>query len=720
MTRGGIEIDTKVEIQGIVHKVIIRDLRDGYTSFLVKSNEDRGKLIFCTGNILPLEEGIRVRVNGRWEQNGSGWQITNAKVKRIFLDENDVLMYLLKSNVGIGAAKAKEIVTILGLDAVEYTMTCDIEEQLLKVRGVHRLQAKKIIGHLRKHEYEQSFFDYLILHGGEYKDFDSLNKMYGYEAYSMLKKHPYQIGRKSGLKFIVCDSISKENGGLAHSAQRLEYGIRWALQNGAAKGHTYLRRHDLMREAQDLLKNAIYPDRVSFAALQLGVDLALRSGIIKEEDRYYLQVLRDAEKQAAEQISRLSFWRGKNFPEYNPDLLHFIMKSQNMELAPEQIEAFELLQNPGIKALIGGPGTGKTTVAKVLIAGFLMMKPEAEIILCAPTGRAAQRLSESTGRAASTMHRFLELSRSDIGKDKEMTTKSKLYIVDEASMINIEMASLFLSRIEDGAIVIFLGDTDQLPAIGAGNFFSDLSQYRGIQTVELTKVYRQAKSSVTIQNAKLINLGIPQLHDGNDFEIIQAKDNEIPNIVPREFIKYYDPMNPYKVQVLACTRKLVNQMNGVLQKLVNPAAGGIRYGGRLFKVGDKIIMTNNNYKLGYFNGDVGKITNIFPDNYIKVRINQLEILITIDELEDMDLGYAMTVHKAQGSEYQVVLFAFTSTPRNMLSRKILYTGITRGKDKVVLITEKTSIAIAVANNENNRNSMLLPRIEAIKKKRGAA
>lgn len=718
MTMGVIEMETKIEIQGIVHKIIIRDLRDGYTSFLIRS--DKGTLISCTGNILPLEEGIHVKVSGNWETNKFGQQITHAEVKRVFQNENDLLLYLLKSDVGIGVVKAKEIVKTLGPYLIENTLEYKIEDQLLKIRGIRRLHAQKIITALQRHQYEQSFFDYLIRHGGEYKDFDNLNKMYGHEAFSMLKQSPHRIGRKSGVKFLVCDAIAKENGGLAHSAERLEYGIRWALQHGASKGHTYLPRHDLLRDTQDLLKNAIYPERVSFAALQLGIDLALRSDIIKEENRYYLKTLRNAEKEAAKHINRLTFRINKSFSEYNPTLVRMMMEKQKIEFAPEQMEAFDLLQNPGIKVLIGGPGTGKTTVARGLVEVFLLMKPDAEIILCAPTGRAAQRLSEATGREASTIHRLLELSKGNIREHTELTTKSKMYIIDESSMINIEMANLLLSEIESGAIVIFLGDTDQLPAIGAGNFLLDLIQYENIQTVELTKVYRQAGSSITLQNAKLINLGISQLQDGDDFESIQAKDDEILNILPKEFIRYYDSRDPYKVQALTCTRKLANQMNGVLQNLVNPVAGGIRYGGRVFRVGDKILMTNNNYKLGYFNGDVGKITNILPGNYIKVKVNQLEILMTIDELEDMDLGYAMTVHKAQGSEYRVVLLALSSAPRSMLSRKILYTGITRGKEKVVLIAEKTSIAIAVANNEDERNSMLIPRLKAIETKRGAA
>lgn len=717
MMIGGMGMNTIVEIQGTVQKVIIRDIRDGYTSFLIKTEQE--KIIFCTGNILPLEEGIHVKVRGNLQtDNLHGKQLTHTDVKRVFLDENDLLRYILKSNAGIGVTVAKEMIRLIGPTLLEDALEINFEERLLKIRGIRRLQAQKITAVLRKQQLEQSLFDYLLRHGGEYKDFAIINRKYGYEALQMLKEKPYEIGRKNGVKFLTCDSIAKENGALAHDTDRLEYGIRWALQNGASKGHTYLKRQDLLRDAQDLLKNAIFPQRVSFAALQLGVEFALRSGVIKEGDRYYLTTLRDAEIQVAGHLSRLLFESGEDFPEYSINLAKSVAAKLKIDFAEEQLDAFVLLKSPGVKALLGGPGTGKTTVIRGLVEGFLLMQPEGQITLCAPTGRAAQRLAEATGREASTIHRLHELSKKNLKEKTKSVSGTKMYVIDEASMINIEMANMLLSEIENGSIVIFVGDVDQLPAIGAGNFLADLGQYNQIPTIELTQVFRQAGASVTLQNAKLINLGISKLEEGMDFQMIQANDDEMLDIIPKAFIKYFDAQDPYKVQALACTRQLVNQLNTILQNAVNPAKGGIRYGGRTFRTGDKILMVRNNYKLGYFNGDIGKIDSILPGDYIKIRINQLEIMMTLDELEDMDLGYAMTVHKAQGSEYQVVLLALTSTPQNMLSRKILYTGMTRGKGKVILIAKQASVAMAVANNEEQRNSMLIRRLEAINGKLG--
>ena len=713
-------METKIELQGIYKKTIIRDLRDGFTSFLLETkNTHERKHYHCTGNILSFEEGEKITVQGTWETNQIfGLQIKDVVVRRPPMDSSALLQFLLTSGSDIGVMTAKNVVEHFGEQLTQHDLDEGLEDKMVLLRGLTRKQCQSLLHKLRNRYTQQELYEYIVKHGGIYKDYLSMYKKYGYEALEMFKRSPYEIGRKSGLRFVICDSVAKENGGRNQSVQRLEYGVRRALQAATAEGHTYLNRQQLLRETQRLLRNAVFPEPVSLPAINLGIELATRSGVVREENRYYIQSIRNAEKRVAENIGRMSF-QVVPYEKYCDDLVGQVMEKTGIHFAEGQQEAFSLLHTPGVKVLLGGPGTGKTTTVRGLVEAFLTMKPDAEILLCAPTGRAAQRLSEATGREAFTIHRLLEFTKGNITEKKlaSKALRADLYVIDETSMINIELADFLLEEIEAGATIIFVGDNEQLPAIGAGNFLHDLTCSKGIPTVELTEVFRQKSTSVILKNARAICMGISKLSKGDDFELISAEDDKMLTRVQEEFLKYYDRNNPYSVQVLACTKSIVSQLNTLIQKLVNGNAKGVRYGGTVFRVGDKIIMNSNNYRMRYFNGDMGIITDIVSEEYIKVKINQVEILLTIDEFEDMELGYCITVHKSQGSEYPVVFLVLPSKPKKMLKRKILFTGITRGKQNVKLFATKATIAMAVANNEeDNRQSTLMRRLEIQRKK----
>lgn len=706
----------------------MRDLRDGYTTFLLETKGDRSKnKISCSGHILQFEEGEEVIVQGKWDADPVfGAQLKEVVVKSTPLDKPKLLQVILRSGFGIGVIAAQNIVEQLGEEICgPGTIEEGLSDRLMLIRGINRKQADGLTLLLKSHQYEQELYEYMLAHGGVYKDFLCLYKRYGSDALEMLRQTPYDIGRKSGIKFVICDSIAKENGEHGQSAKRLEYGVRRALQSAASEGHTYLEKPQLLRATQRVLRNAVFPEHISLPALSLGIELAVRAGIVKEGKRYYLPALRKAEKRVAENIGRMSFGVAP-YEEYQDNLAETIMEEIGISFAQEQKNAFSLLRSPGIKVLLGGPGTGKTTVVRGLVEAFLKMKPKAEIILCAPTGRAAQRLAEATGREAYTIHRLLEFTQGADKTNENLASKAlqaDFYVVDESSMINIELADTFLNEIQPGATVLFVGDDNQLPAIGAGNFLHDITHSEGINSVELTEVFRQKDGSATLQNARAICMGISRLSEGDDFHLMQVKDETMLEVVKEEFVRRYDAKCPYDVQVLAGTRGLVTKLNHLLQKAVNPNQEGLRYGGQVFRTGDKVIMNNNNYKMRYFNGDVGIITGILSQEYIKVQINQVEILLTIDELDDMELGYAITVHKSQGSEYPVVFVVLPAKPKTMLRRKILFTAISRGKKEVRVFAQKSTIAMAVANNEEeNRQSTLIQRLKIQKKKaeKGAA
>ena len=712
-------MESRIEVQGIYLKTMMRDLRDGFTTFFVAAH---GKKIACSGTILPIENGTKIIVQGEEEIHPVfGLQVKNARVRKQPLDHNELLKVILSGKLGIGVAVARRIVDQFGDILIKGKLSDQVENSLVLLRGVNRKQAHALIVLLNKQQAEQELYDYLEKHGGVYKDFAGIYKRYGLEALELLKQQPYVTGRNSGLSFVICDSIAKENGGQSQSPQRLEFGVQRALQQAASQGHTYLERVQLLRETQRILRNAVFPDHISTPALSLGIELSTRSAVVKEENRYYLKGLREAEKHVAESIAALSLGQ-ESYKEYRTDLAQTIMDTYHVHFSPEQREAFSLLESPGVKVLIGDPGTGKTTTVKGLVEAFRIMKPGAEILLCAPTGRAAQRMSEATGRDAYTIHRLLEFTKGKGSLNENLAAKAlkaDLYVIDESSMINIELADAFLKEIKPGATVIFVGDEKQLPSVEAGNFLHDLIRCGILPVVELTEVFRQKGDSFILRNARAISMGISRLSEGKDFHIHAMQDKDMMKSVEGEFERRYDRKAPNDIQVLACTRKTVSELNKILQKAVNPGNGGIRYGGQLFREGDKIIMINNNYKMKYFNGDTGRIVKIIADEYIKVEINQVEILLTLEEFEDMELGYAITVHKAQGSEYPVVLFVMPARPKGMLKRRILYTAITRGKKEVDVFAQKATLAMAVANDEDHdRQSTLIRRLTQMKKKTG--
>lgn len=356
-----VSTEDRIEIEGRYKKTIMRDLRDGYTSFILEvQNENKRKKYYCSGNILPIEEGEHIIVQGKWEIDQLyGPQIKDVIIKRPPMDKNGLLKLILSSGLGLGTATARNIVENFGEQLIQNSLDEELENRMVLLRGITRKQCQQILNRLRNQNNQQELYEYLVRHGGVYKDYLILYRKYGFDALEMLRKKPYEIGLKNGLRFIVCDSIAKESGGHSQSAIRLENGIRRALHAAASEGHTYLEKPQLLKETQRLLRNAVFPDPVSVPAICLGIELATRSGVVREENRFYLDFLRNAEKRVAENIGNMSF-PSVRYEEYQTALIDQVMEKTGIQFANGQRDAFTLLESSGVKVLLGGPGTGKS------------------------------------------------------------------------------------------------------------------------------------------------------------------------------------------------------------------------------------------------------------------------------------------------------------------------------------------------------------------------
>ena len=402
--------------------------------------------------------------------------------------------------------------------------------------------------------------------------------------------------------------------------------------------------------------------------------------------------------------------------QYDETIPEQIEAECGIRYAEQQKEAFRLLKRSGISILTGGPGTGKTTVINGLIAAYQKLHPNARVKLCAPTGRAAQRMTESTGLEAVTVHRLLDFRPYGQGdvmyKNADNPINAGLIIMDEVSMLDTELLSIFLSAVKSDTSVLFVGDENQLPSVGPGNVLHDMIG-AGIPTVRLSAVYRQSSQSPIIQNAQRINDGNSDLIECSEFGLwFTDNPKNIAHKILSRVCTLYDPQHPFDVQVLTPVRggdAGVIGLNNMLQQMLNPRREGepeLAFGWARYRLRDKIIMLSNNYEKGYYNGDLGVVTDI-ADGCLTVDIMGKRIDIEREIMKDVSLSYAMTVHKAQGSEYKHVIIALPYKPANMLQRNLLFTAVTRAKTSVMIISENGALQKAVKTcNARQRNTRL--------------
>jgi exodeoxyribonuclease V alpha subunit len=543
-------------------------------------------------------------------------------------------------------------------------------------------------------------------------------KQYGNRSIEVVKENPYRLAMDIfGIGFLTADRIAEKLGFAKDSEVRAEAGILYVLHQLSDEGHVYYPYEPLIEKCQEILE--VERDVISRA---VGTISAQEKIVIEDLDEkagkraVYLAKFHFSETSTAARIRTLV-----NAPKSirkidSEKALEWVQGQLSITLAEKQIEAVKTAIENKVMVITGGPGTGKTTIINAILKIFSKLK--VGILLAAPTGRAAKRMSEATGYEAKTIHRMLEYSiqKGGFQKDEEDPLKCDLLIVDEASMIDIILMHHLLKAVPAKATLILVGDVNQLPSVGAGNVLRDIIASGAVPVVELNEIFRQAKESLIIVNAHRINSGqIPPLKSSreklDDFYFIEQEDpeevlNTILDLVRKRIPQRFkvDPIDD--IQVLTPMHKGTvgaSNLNMELQKALNPSEDELIRGGRAFHVRDKVMQIRNNYDKEVFNGDIGRITKIDQENQeVTISFDGKEIIYDYSDLDEIVLAYAVSVHKSQGSEYPVVIIPLLTQHYVLLQRNLIYTAVTRGKRLVIIVGTKRALAIAVRNNKTEK------------------
>ena len=718
-----------IKTLGTYKKTIYRNYLSGYTVFqltvadVIDLKRQAPKLdyvITCFGIVPEYLSGTPLYLEGELEETRYGLQINISEIKERTWSVQSAAAYISNSCAGIGPVTATLIAEnfphffelVLKDDAIAIISA--------KLSSIPLATIAILVDTIRSTSLQREIYSFIAPYGGNWNAVVKLIKKYGTKALSEIKKNPYIACLDCGVDFYTCDRLAKKTGVMATSHTRIGQAIAQAFESEKAKGHTYSTEEDICILSKKLVRNSVFAEDISAAiflnALEKDDNVILEQ--FDREELAYLKYMLADEKDVAFHLNRLM--RSAEPLNYDSSIHEQIEVLCGITYAEQQKECFNLIQQSGAGVITGSPGTGKTTILNGIITAYEMLNPNKIIRLCAPTGRAAQRITESTGREAVTIHRLLDyqpFGNDVIHKDASNPIDADFIIVDEASMLDINLAAILLSAVRSGALVLFIGDINQLPSVGPGDVLNNIIQSKCIPTVQLTTIYRQAALSPIIKCANCINSGVPDFPEDGDCRIIREIGVEqVGNTVMSLAVDMYDKANPFETQVLCPSHKGeagVLYLNTYLQQLLNPPSqtkNELKYGQKIFRVGDKVLFTNNNYLSGYFNGDIGVITSV-EHGIIRVNSFNKELVVTKSEMEDLSLAYAFTVHKAQGNEFTNVIVALPLSPRNMLKRNLLYTALTRARKTVTIVSESNAAEIATYTNEaGKRRSKLKDRI----------
>jgi exodeoxyribonuclease V alpha subunit len=687
--------------------------------FVVAKLQEKGKreLTTIVGNLTAINPGESLKLTGRWVHNkkfGEQFQVENYEIT-VPATVHGIRKYLGSGLIkGIGPIMAERIVKKFALDTLEI-----IEKTPERLSEVDGIGPKRITMITRAWEEQKEIKEIMIFlqgHGVSATYSAKIYKQYGDHSIEVVKENPYRLAQDiHGIGFITADKIAQNMGIDPNSLIRAKAGVIYVLNELTKEGHVYYPERDLTRKAKEILK--VDEELITKAISELSNEKEIFIEGINNGDSLkavYLAPFYVAETGIAQRLRKLKE-SPSNIRPINPEkAIDWVQQKLNIELAEKQKEAIILAASSKVLIITGGPGTGKTTIITAILRIFQQLK--LRILLAAPTGRAAKRMSEATGWESKTIHRLLEYSPKKGGfkKDQEDPLEADVVVIDEASMVDTLLMYHLLKAIPPQAHLILVGDVDQLPSVGPGNVLKDIIGSGIFTVVRLTEIFRQAQESMIIVNAHKVNQGeFPILKEierkeATDFYFIQEEDpekalNQILTLCNERIPKHFGFHPIRDIQVLTPMHKGVIgaiNLNIELQKRLNPDQQGITHGSRTFKLYDKVMQIVNNYDKEVFNGDIGWVSRIDQeDRELTIDFEGRLIPYDLSDLDEIVLAYAISVHKSQGSEYPVVILPVTTQHYMLLQRNLIYTGITRAKKLVVLIGTKKALAIAIKNNK---------------------
>ena len=713
--------------EGTVHSVIFQNAENGYTVLRLLTEE--GEIVTVVGCIPCVAPGEHLTVTGTWETHPQhGEQLRAEELERSLPEEEDEILAYLSSGIckGVGPATARSIVERFGLDTLDILET--EPERLQMIRGITAKKAMEIGAMFRQHMGLRRLMEFLSRYQLPPVLAIRLRQQYGDGALEMVRRNPYLLSDDvCGVDFSVTDTMALSMGFAEDCGERLRAAVTFELTFNENNGHVFLPRDKLLSATCQLLDCGL--EQVEAALDALTEQHAVVIERIANVQAVYLRRLWEAESSACARLLALLDMDADQ-SRYAERTVAEIEREQGITYAPMQRQAVALAAKAGVMLLTGGPGTGKTTTVRGIVA--LFQKMGLSIVLAAPTGRAAKRMSELTGMEAQTIHRLLGTTWNETAhqvtfqKTEKEPLEAEAVIVDEMSMVDVALFSALLRALRPGTRLVLVGDADQLPSVGAGNVFSDLIRSRKIETVFLREVFRQAERSAIIRNAHRVNLGQSPELSGNqgDFFFLCRRDAQRAVATVLELCRTRLPDNMHipaeQIQVLTPTRKgpcgTVN-LNRLLQDALNPKAPGKReltWGERVFRVGDRIMQTRNDYDVmwekddgtvgtGLFNGDVGRIADIDAGGeWLALDFDGRKALYSVEMLSEIDLAYAQTVHKAQGSEYRCVVLAAMPAAPGLMVRGVLYTALTRARELLVIVGDDAAIRSMAANDKRQK------------------
>lgn len=704
-------------VQGAVERVLFEAPDSDYIVFRIRREDDES-LLTVTGNGPKPLVGDRIEIMGRWTQHKKyGRQMAASAWKRLIPDTADGIERFLASGAvkGIGPSLARRIVSAFG----SQTMAV-LEKEPKRLLEIEGIGAKKLAV-ITESFYEEKQVNDLALdletHGVSGRYAARLVQKYGEEALYVLTEEPYRmIAEIDGIGFKTADQIALAYGMDPQSPERLAAGLTYVLQDMTQNGHVCIPDRELVYRASLILRaEQLMLRDVLTEALAMGQLCADDYG--GETYVYTLQAYEE-ERGVAERIREMAAYTPPKPRRHVELFLDRWQESCQFQLAEGQREAVSQSLQSGMLVITGGPGTGKTTVVQAIIR--LAEQEGLRIVLCAPTGRAAKRLAETTERKAKTIHRLLVPEGFAGGRQVFEYNETKqlpadLVIVDEVSMLDMEMLYHLLQALSPRCRCILVGDADQLPSVGAGAVLHDIIQSEILPVVRLQTIFRQKEGGRIVTNAHLINGGrLPVVNEDEEFRFVEIeREEQGADVICRLYAaETAEAGDKFAVQVLSPMYKNpcgVDNLNAVIQSAVNgpqKGKGEHKAGKMTFRTGDKVMQKQNNYDKGVFNGDIGEIFAV-QDDIVYVRYPEQDVKYEGKEIDEITLAYAITVHKSQGSEYHTVIMTLVNSHGIMLQRNLLYTAVTRAKGKVILVGTKAALRTAVQNVRTSRRFTLL-------------